>query len=250
MDISIQNDTSRFFFRIADTSLVLGQRLAELCTQGPSLEESVALSNISLDLFGRAEELYAIIARIEGGQHTPDDYVYRRDERHYYNIKLVEQPNTDFSWTVARQFFHDVYAYEVFTQLLNNSDEEVVGLAQKVTKEIAYSREHMQDWMHRLGLGTEESNKRLQRAVDHLLRYADEMFNFDALDRTHFADCDLIEKKWNSEIDEVLAAVHIECKVSPKLSMRDFRDGFHSEYLGELLSTMQYLPRTYPDAKW
>ena len=28
------------------------------------------------------------------------------------------------------------------------------------------------------------------------------------------------------------------------------KKGLHSEYLGHLLSDMQYLPRAYPDAKW
>jgi 1,2-phenylacetyl-CoA epoxidase catalytic subunit len=29
---------------------------------------------------------------------------------------LVEQPNDDFAWVIARQFLHDVYAREIFTQ--------------------------------------------------------------------------------------------------------------------------------------
>jgi ring-1,2-phenylacetyl-CoA epoxidase subunit PaaC len=28
------------------------------------------------------------------------------------------------------------------------------------------------------------------------------------------------------------------------------RRGHHSEHLGHILAPMQYLPRTYPDAKW
>ena len=28
------------------------------------------------------------------------------------------------------------------------------------------------------------------------------------------------------------------------------RKGHHSEHLGHLLAVMQYLPRTYPDARW
>ena len=28
------------------------------------------------------------------------------------------------------------------------------------------------------------------------------------------------------------------------------RQGIHSEYLGHIVSDMQYLPRAYPDAKW
>ena len=61
MDLTIQNNEAKFLIRLADTSLILGQRLAEMCSNGPFLEEDIALSNISLDLFGRAEEMYKII---------------------------------------------------------------------------------------------------------------------------------------------------------------------------------------------
>jgi ring-1,2-phenylacetyl-CoA epoxidase subunit PaaC len=59
--------------RLADTSVILGQRLAEMCSNGPTLEEDIALSNISLDLFGRADELYKIVAKLEGDKYSPDD---------------------------------------------------------------------------------------------------------------------------------------------------------------------------------
>ena len=46
-----------FCLRLADNNLVLGQRMAEWCSRGPILEEDLALTNISLDLFGQAETL-------------------------------------------------------------------------------------------------------------------------------------------------------------------------------------------------
>lgn len=250
MKITIENNEAKFLFRIADTSLILGQRLAELCSKGPFLEEDIALSNCSLDLFGRAEELYKIIASIEGNKFSPDDYVFRRNEREYYNIKLVEQPNEDFAWTMARQFMHDVWAKEVFTQLLSSKNEQLVGLSEKVLKEIEYSLIHSRDWLYRLGLGTEESNSRTQAAFDHLLKYVEEIFNFDELDKTYLTNVENIEKVWQDEINRVLSEINVERKEIQPLTMRDFRDGFHSEHIGHLLSIMQYLPRAYPEAKW
>jgi ring-1,2-phenylacetyl-CoA epoxidase subunit PaaC len=41
-----------YLYRLGDNSLILGQRLAEWCSKGPTLEEDVALTNISLDNFG------------------------------------------------------------------------------------------------------------------------------------------------------------------------------------------------------
>ncbi|MFT5820005.1 MAG: ring-1,2-phenylacetyl-CoA epoxidase subunit PaaC [Crocinitomix sp.] len=250
MDLTIQNNEAKFLVRLADTSLILGQRLAEMCSKGPFLEEDIALSNISLDLFGRAEEMYKIICEIEGNAFTPDDLVYRRNEREYFNIKLVEQPNEDFAWVIVRQFLHDVYVQEVYTQLLDSDNSEVVGLAQKVLKEVRYSYIHSKDWMERLGLGTEESNTRMQSALDHQLKYIEEIFAFDELDKTYLADSDKLRTVWDNDVNATLAACNLERKEIMPLTMRDFRDGFHSEHIGHLLSIMQYLPRAYPDAKW
>jgi ring-1,2-phenylacetyl-CoA epoxidase subunit PaaC len=250
MNITIENNEAKWLIRLADTSVILGQRMAEMCSNGPFLEEDIALANVSLDLFGRAEELYNIVAKIEGNKFTADEYVYHRNERQYYNIKLVEQPNEDFAWTIARQFFHDVYAKEIYTQLLSSSNSDLAGLSEKVLKEVQYNLSHAKDWMYRLGLGSEEANGRLQTAVDHLLKYTPEMFHFDELDKEYFPDCDKIESVWNKEIDTVLSEINIKRKEVPELSMRDFRDGYHSEHIGHLLSIMQFLPRAYPDAKW
>ena len=47
----------QYCLRIADSNLILAQRLAEWCSRGPILEEDLAMTNISLDLFGQAETL-------------------------------------------------------------------------------------------------------------------------------------------------------------------------------------------------
>jgi ring-1,2-phenylacetyl-CoA epoxidase subunit PaaC len=250
MNFKFENKEAKFLLRLADTSLILAQRLAEMCSKAPFLEEDIAISNMSLDLFGRAEELYKIICRIEGNTYEPDDLVYKRNERQFYNIKLVEQPNEDFAWIIVRQFLHDVYANEVYNQLLNSQNSEVVGLAQKVLKEIKYSLIHSKDWIERLGLGTEESNERTQNAINHIMKYIEEIFNFDEIDQSFLSNTAEIEAKWNNEINQVFAAANLERNNVPPLSMRDYRDGFHSEHLGPMLSIMQYLPRAYPDAKW
>jgi ring-1,2-phenylacetyl-CoA epoxidase subunit PaaC len=51
-----------YLLHLADNALVLGQRNAEWCANGPVLEEDIALANISLDLIGQARFLYQHIA--------------------------------------------------------------------------------------------------------------------------------------------------------------------------------------------
>ncbi len=250
MKINIEKDEAKFVVRLADTELILGQRLCEMCSNGPFIEEDIALSNVALDLIGRAEQLYRIVADIEGKGLTYDDYAYRRNEREFYCIKLVEQPNTDFAWTIARSYLHDVYALEVYTQLLDSKIPNLAGLAEKVLIEIRYNLSHARDWMLRLGIGTEESNSRTQTAVNNMFRYVPEIFNFDDIDNAYLTDTGAIETNWKKEVSALLKEAKLEEPEISKKYMLDYRKGFHSEHLGHLLSEMQFLPRAYPDAKW
>ncbi|MGV6861156.1 MAG: 1,2-phenylacetyl-CoA epoxidase subunit PaaC [Putridiphycobacter sp.] len=250
MSIKINNNEANFLVRLADTSTILGQRLSEMCSNGPTLEEDIALSNLALDLIGRAELLLKAVSEIEGGEYSADDYCYRRNEREYFNLKLVEQPNEDFAWVIARQYMHDVYVMEVFTQLLESNNSNTKAIAEKVIKEIRYSLEHSKNWMLRLGIGTEEANNRLQTAVDQLWKYMQEVFNFDEIDKMYLNDTDSIRANWYQTVEALLKEANLNVPETVAHHYLDYRQGFHSEYLGHLLSEMQFLPRAYPDAEW
>lgn len=249
-NVKVENNAAKFVLRLADTEMILGQRLCEMCSNGPFLEEDIALSNTALDLIGRAEQLYKIVGAVEGSGASPDDYAYHRNEREYFCLKLVEQPNTDFAYTIVRSYLHDVYAKLVFTQLLNSSIPDLAGLAEKVLIEIEYNLAHSHDWMERLGLGTEESNSRLQEAVEHMYRFTHEIFEFDAIDKEFLSDTAAIESSWKNQVSNLFKQINIEEPEIVGGVMRDYREGFHSEWLGHILSEMQYLPRAYPEAKW
>jgi len=90
----------------------------------------------------------------------------------------------------------------------------------------------------------------MQSAVDHLMKYVEEIFNFDDLDKKYLTDCEKLKTVWNNEIETTLNESNLKRNLVAPLTMRDYRDGFHSEHMGHLLSIMQYLPRAYPDAKW
>ena len=49
-----QQNLIRFLIGLGDDSVVLSHRLSEWCSNGPYLEEDIALSNIALDYIGRA----------------------------------------------------------------------------------------------------------------------------------------------------------------------------------------------------
>ena len=81
-----------YTLRIADSSLILGQRMAEWCSKGPTLEEDIALSNISLDMFGQANGFYKYAAQLDGSK-SADDLAFLRNEREFFNHQMVETEN-------------------------------------------------------------------------------------------------------------------------------------------------------------
>jgi ring-1,2-phenylacetyl-CoA epoxidase subunit PaaC len=243
-----------YILRLADTSLIHGQRLAEWCGHGPFLEEDLALTNISLDLVGRANALYSYAAQVEGKGKTEDDLAFFRNEREFYNLLISELPKGHFGYTIARAFFMSAFEYLYFNELLNSKDETIAGIAAKSIKEITYHLRHTSSWMERLGDGTEESNKKVQDAVNDLYRFTGEMFEMDEIDQFIYSegigvDAKALLPKWEKIIDETFSKAKI-VKPENVVMQTGSRKGLHTENLGYILAIMQSLPRAYPDAKW
>jgi 1,2-phenylacetyl-CoA epoxidase catalytic subunit len=75
-------DDLRHLLRVADTCLILGQRLSEWCGHAPIIEEDIALSNTALDLIGQARALLTHAGRSETGQSLDEDQLaFLREER-------------------------------------------------------------------------------------------------------------------------------------------------------------------------
>src|ERR1700740_2249664 len=93
----------RSLLRLADTSLVLGQRLGEWVGHAPALEEDLGLANLSLDLIGQAGLLVCDAGEVEGRGREQDALAFLRDAPEFLNLTLAEQPNGDFAHTMVRQ---------------------------------------------------------------------------------------------------------------------------------------------------
>ena len=110
-------DLAEYCLRLGDDSLILAQRLGEWSSNGPELEEDIALTNIALDLLGQARFLLTRAGELEGRARTEDDMAYTRGEREFLNCLLVEQPNGDFACTIARQLLFSAYQLALYEQL-------------------------------------------------------------------------------------------------------------------------------------
>ncbi len=242
-----------YTLRIADSSLILGQRMSEWCSNGPTLEEDIAMSNISLDMFGQANGFYQYAAQLDGTK-SADELAFRRNEREFFNHQLVEQENGNFGTTMVRNFLHDVFNFLFYTELSKSKDETLSALASKSLKEVKYHLRHSSNWLVRLGDGTVESNDKTQVALEELWMYTGELFEMDNLDVELLnsgvaVDNSALKSEWDKMVNNTLAKAKLTRPEDAYMATGG-KKGLHTEYLGFILSEMQFLQRAYPDAKW
>ena len=157
----------------------MGQRLSELCSKGPYLEEDIAISNIALDYLGQANMLYELLKKTGGDKHSVDDYVFHRNERNYYNLLMVEQDNGHFGKTMAKIFLYSTYQKILYSHLSKSTNDDIKAIALKSIKEVDYHFKHSRAWVLRLGDGTQESKVKIQDSIYELWRFTGEMFESD-----------------------------------------------------------------------
>lgn len=242
-----------YTLRIADSSLILGQRMSEWCSNGPTLEEDIAMSNISLDMFGQANGFYQYAAQLDGTK-SADELAFRRNEREFFNHQLVEQENGNFGTTMVRNFLHDVFNFLFYTELSKSKDETLSALASKSLKEVKYHLRHSSNWLIRLGDGTGESNTKAQEALEELWMYTGELFEMDNLDAELLnsgiaVDNSALKSEWDRMVNKTLVKAKLTRPEDAYMATGG-KKGLHTEYLGFILSEMQFLQRAYPDAKW
>jgi ring-1,2-phenylacetyl-CoA epoxidase subunit PaaC len=243
-----------YLLRLADSCLILSQRLGEWCGRGPVLEEDLALTNVALDLNGQAQLWLGYAAEVEGQGRTEDQLTFLRDAHEFRNLLLVEQPNGDFAATIARQFYFDAWHSLLLADLLYSSDRQISAISEKALKEAHYHLRRSAGWVIRLGDGTEESHTRMQRAADDLWRFTGELFETDATDEAVVhekigPDLRSLQIKWTDRVSSTFAEATLTLPRSDWMQ-RGGKKGIHTEGLGYLLAEMQFLQRAYPDAHW
>lgn len=243
-----------YVIRQADNCLILGQRLGEWCGHGPVLEQDIAMTNIALDLIGQSRSLYQYAAKVQDEGKTEDDLAYLRDVWQFKNALLVEQPNQDFAYTIARQFYFDTFNYLFYQELVGSSDEQLRAIAQKSLKEVTYHLRWSSDWMLRLGDGTQESHIRIENAINDLWSFTGELFENNEVDTVMKevkigVDLSGIKTKWIRKVSEIISKATLNMPEGTWMQSGG-KEGKHSEHLGYILSDLQFLQRAYPGAKW
>jgi ring-1,2-phenylacetyl-CoA epoxidase subunit PaaC len=244
----------RYLLRLADTSLVLAQRLGEWVGHAPALEEDLGLANIALDLLGQARLLLGYAGEVEGRGRDEDALAFLREEAEFLNLTLAEQPNGDFGDTIVRQFLIDAWQFELYQRLQQSVDAHLAEIAAKALLEKRYHLRYSAGWLVRLGDGTADSHARVEAALARLWPCTRELFDADDLDREMSAagiapELAPLHAAWLQRVDATLALAMLQRPADTPNSWYG-KQGRHSEHLGRLLAEMQCLPRAHAGARW
>ena len=250
----IEPALSSYLLSLGDDELILGHRDSEWCGYAPILEEDIAFANIALDEIGHASTWYGLVSVLDGEdpQKYPDRLVYTRPAHEYRNIQMVELPNGDWAFSVLRQYLFDTGESVRLQALQASAFASLAEAAAKIRTDEIYHQRHSRAWVQRLGLGTEESNSRMQAALDHLWPYALQMFmplDEDPLliESGYIPDPGRLQSEWEG----IVISFFEDCELTPprqksqKISRVD-----HTPHLKVLLADMQSVARLEPDGEW
>jgi ring-1,2-phenylacetyl-CoA epoxidase subunit PaaC len=275
--MSQSTDQLSYILQIADNALILGHRISEWCGHGPILEQDIAITNTALDHLGQARSLYQYAATLfnalpaeekdnfftsavlqqnvaAGNAIDEDDLAYLRDGWDFKNTLLVEQPNKDWAYTIARSFFFDSFSYYFYTELQKSKDETLAAIAEKSLKEVTYHIRWSSEWVIRLGDGTEESTKRMQEAINERWAYTGELLTMSVADKAMLqqgigVDLEAIHHLWQARVNTVIAEAGLTLPAT-KWMQEGGKDGRHTEHLGYVLAELQFMQRAYPNMEW
>lgn len=251
---SIKNSHLEYIQRLADNSLILGQRISEWCGHAPVLEEDIALANTALDYIGQARLLLSHIGDLEGQGRDEDQLAFLRNESDFRNLTICELPNHDFARTILRNFFYSSFQLLIWEDLQKSSDAQLASIAEKSIKETRYHFNHYGEWAIRLGDGTQISNNKVQAALNYLWPYTNEFFASTEVDN-EVSTAKIgpvwseLKGKWLSLVKPVINEARLSLPNDTTFASYG-KFGRHSEHLGHILAEMQYLQRCYPGAQW
>lgn len=230
----------RYSLHLADDALILGHRNSEWTGHGPILEQDIALSNISLDLIGQARNFYDYASGLAGGNTTEDTLAYLRGPDEYLNCLLVEQENGDWGKTLMRQFLFSAYQFPMYQQMISSSNSLLSAIAEKSLKEVTYHLRWSSEWVIRLGQGTEESQRRMNLAVNDLWMYSEELYT-PAVYETKLSEENIntgigtLKMSWMKKVDEIFKMAGLKFPENIKMK-HGGKEGVHTSHLEKYLA--------------
>ena len=156
------------------------------------------------------------------------------------------------SWLTFFKLFEIFFG--ILEKLIESNNSQLSAIAQKSIKETNYHFRHSSKWIIRLGFGTPESHAKVQSSINNLWMFTEELFEMNKndiqmADQNIGVDCRKLKPAWNKTVNDIFAEATLKRPEDGHMTTGG-RQGIHTEHLGHMLSDMQYLQRSYPDAKW
>ncbi|UCG23856.1 MAG: phenylacetate-CoA oxygenase subunit PaaC [Chloroflexota bacterium] len=237
---------------MADDELILAHRNSEWTGHAPILEEDIAFANIAQDELGHAMLWYSLLADLTGDD--PDHLAFFREAAGFRCSQMVELPRGDWAFSMLRQYLFDAYEMVLLAELAGSSYRPLAEAAAKMRPEEIYHRRHTGAWIRRLGLGTAESNGRVQRALETLWPMTGQLFwmadDYSILTAAGIMpDLTQVAVRWSEMVEPFLVDVELSLPIGVDNKALPPR-GAHSPYLAPLLAEMQEVARLDEAAQW
>jgi ring-1,2-phenylacetyl-CoA epoxidase subunit PaaC len=241
-----------YLLALADDELVLAHRNSEWTGHAPILEEDIAFSNIALDELGHANLWYQRLQDLTG--QAPDTLAFFRAAPDFRCAQVVELPKGDWAFSMLRQYLFDTVEAVRLPALAVSAWPPLAETAAKILTEERYHYRHTAAWVMRLGLGTEESHRRLQAALEALWPYALQFFVMSPTESELAGSglvpaCSTLRQPWEALVVPHLQAAGLSVPAERQPAATDRT--VHSEYLPSLLADMQGVARLHaPGTEW
>jgi len=239
---------------LADDELIAGHRLSEWTGHAPILEEDIAFANIALDEIGHSRLWFELAAKTLGEDVDtfPDRQAFFREAKEFRNLQILELPNGDWAFSMLRQYLFDSYELARLEALKNSPT--FTENATKIGIEEIYHLRHTEAWMKRLALGTEESKRRTQSALDDLWSYTTQFGDplpgeKELLPGRQVPLSTEVFEAWQIRVIDFLGT---QCQLDLKANENEpsMSRGVHTKHLDLLLEEMQEVARFEPEGRW
>ena len=238
----------------ADDKLLLGHVQSDWTGLGPILEEDIAASAMAQDDLSHALMLYEHLG--ERYELDADVIAFEREPSDYMCCDLVTHPD-EFDWadSLVKRWFTAVYTSLSIERLCSVDDDDLSARCNRMQPEQSLQIRHLDAWIKRLGKGNEESNTRLQSALDRTSHLAGTLFEVPGHrlpdDEDFCCGRNEIFQQWHANIQETLGSAGLTAQFNlPERDVIGGRRGQHAPHFHEQLDEMTEVRRLSPGATW
>ena len=253
MQTMLTDPLAAMLLAAADDLLMLGHVQSDWTGLAPILEEDIAASAMAQDDLSHALVIYEFL----GGEHDldPDTIAFDRNLEDYRCCDLVTVPD-DFDWSISlcKRWLVASYSklgFDRFATIEGDIGQRCARLRDEAAIHVA----HLNNWIIRLGTGSQESNDRLQQAINKLIPEAGMLFEPpDAgLEQDESFCCGRQEifEEWVAQNIATLSQANLQGTFTlPDREAVGGRRGIHADHFVEQFEEMTEVRRTEPSAAW